>query len=227
MPVTSARANCFYRRWGRFVLLALIACLIRAGLTAQVLPEAADLLQFFASERQHFSLLTYAQAYMDDQHERVSYKGTLYNAVHGFALKGCEVVAQVAVEDRFSGAIQHKTGLGRARYEQTGELVDDTVYEYRFSLSALNADQIGEFSARPAEFASSTNVQCQEDRSCQISWVRLASLDSGIHETRAVNGLEDLNRNVTVIALPAASSELANDAVTLFRRAVRACASPK
>jgi hypothetical protein len=134
-------------------------------------------------------------------------------------------VADVAVEDRFSGAIQHKIGVRRIRYEQTGELTDDTVYEYRFSLTSLNADEIQDFRARPAEFSRDTNFQCQEDRLCHLSWVRLTSPDAGINETRTVNGLQDLDRKVNVIALPIASAELATDVVKMFRGAVRACAA--
>jgi hypothetical protein len=221
--MASSKSTAIHRRWGAVAILAITSWLLRTHLSAQAIPEVAELAHFFASE-QRFSVLTYSQTYMDDDHERVSYKGTPYNSIHSFGLKGCEVVADVAVEDRYSGAIQHKIGLGRVRYEQTGELTDDTVYEYRFSLTSLKANEIQDFRARPAEFSRDTNFQCQEDRLCELSWVRLTTRDTAINETRTVNGFQDLNRKVNVIALPTASAELAADVVKLFRGAVRACA---
>jgi hypothetical protein len=88
----------------------------------------------------------------------------------------------------------------------------------------LNPDEIEDFRARPAEFGSGTNFQCEEDRLCELSWVRLTSRDTAISETRTVNGLQDLNRRVNAIALPIATAELVADVVELFRGAVRACA---
>jgi hypothetical protein len=225
--LASSKSTTIYRRWSTVAILAIIPWLLRTHLSAQAIPEVAELAHLLALEQQRFSVLTYSQIYMDDDHERVSYKGTLYNALRSVGLKGCEVVADVAVEDRFSGAIQHKIGVRRIRYEQTGELTDDTVYEYRFSLTSLNADEIQDFRARPAEFSRDTNFQCQEDRLCHLSWVRLTSPDAGINETRTVNGLQDLSRNVTVIALPMASLESATDAAKVFRGASRACAANK
>lgn len=225
--MASSMSTTIYRRWGTVAMLAIIPWLLLTHLSAQAIPEVAELAHFLAPEEQRFSVLTYSQTYMDDDHERVSYRGTLYNAIHSVGLKGCDVLADVAVEDRFSGAIQHKIGVRRVRYEQTGELTDDTVYEYRFSLTSLNANEIQDLRARPAEFSRGTNFQCQEDRLCDLSWVRLTSPGGGINETRTVNGLQDLSRNVTVIALPMASLELATDAAKLFRDASRACAANK
>ena len=224
--MTSAKSNlvCFQLRRVALILV-LMTCLCRANLHAQVLPEGGVLLEFIASEQQHFSVLTYAQSYLDDQHERVSYGGTLYEGIHSFQLNECEVVAQVAVQDRYSGAIEHRSGLGRFHYERTGELTDDTVYEYRFSLAKLNAGEITDSRARPVQFLSDTNFQCQEERSCSLSWVRLRSRDAEISETRTVNGIQDMDTNVSSIVLPMASAGSAANAVKVFSSAARACAA--
>ena len=116
-----------------------IANLPALSVDAQTTPEGGELLKFIASEQQRGSVLTYSQSYVDDQNERVSYNGTLYAGIHLFKLEECKVTARVAVEDRYSGAIEHR-GLGRVRLEPTGELKDDTVYEYRFNLGDLSAD---------------------------------------------------------------------------------------
>jgi hypothetical protein len=91
-----------------FFLVAILPFLLRPHLWSQVLPEGGTLLDFVASERQRGAVLTYAQSYIDDQHEKVSYTGTLYTGIHLFRLDGCEVVARVNVEDRYSGAILHQ-----------------------------------------------------------------------------------------------------------------------
>jgi hypothetical protein len=214
--------------FGRSVVIAVImTCLFQPDLCSQVLPEGGALLEFVASAQQHFSVLTYSQSYLDDQRERVSYAGTLYLGIHSFKLNECDVAAHVAVEDRFSGAIAHKGGLGRVHYEQTGELTDDAVYEYRFSLNKLNADEIAAFRARPAQFIGDTNFQCEGDPSCDLWWLRLIAQDAEISETRTVNGIQDTDTKVSSIALPMGSPDLAAKAVKLFSSAVRACAADK
>ncbi len=224
--MTSAVSTIVCFRLRRLALtLVMMTCLSRGVLHAQVLPEGGALLEFIASEQQRFSVLTYAQSYLDGEHERVSYTGTLYEGVHSFKLNECEVVVQVAVQDRFSGAIEHRSGLGRVRYERTGELTDDTVYEYRFSLAKLNAGEITDSRARPVQFLSDTNFQCQEDRSCSLSWVRLRSRGAEISETRTVDGIQDIDTKVSSIVLPMASAEFAANAVKVFSSAVRACAA--
>jgi hypothetical protein len=208
-----------------FFLVAILPFLLRPHLWSQVLPEGGALLDFVASERQRGAVLTYAQSYIDDQHEKVSYTGTLYTGIHLFRLDGCEVVARVNVEDRYSGAILHKSGLGRVHIEQTGDLTDDTVYEYRFSLGKLNAGEIHDLRAIPAQFAGNTSFRCEEDQSCHLSWVRITSRDHEISETRTVDGIQDIDSRVSSIALPMASPEIAANAAKLFAGAAQACAA--
>jgi hypothetical protein len=117
----------------RFFMLAIMAFLFPTHLWSQVLPEGGARLDFVASERQRGTVLTYSQSYIDDKFEKVFYQGTLYTGIHSFKLDGCDVATGVDVEDRYSGVIQHKSGFGRVHMEQTGELTDDTVYQYRFT----------------------------------------------------------------------------------------------
>src|SRR3984957_8074349 len=150
--MASSMSTTIYRRWGTVAILAIIPWLLLTHLSAQVIPEVAELAHCLAPEEQHFSVLAYSQTYMDDDHERVSYRGTLYNAIHSVGLKGCDVVADVAGEDWFSGAVQHNIGVRRGLYERTGELPAASVYEYRFRITSLNTKEIQDFRARPAEF---------------------------------------------------------------------------
>jgi hypothetical protein len=207
-------------------LLFFVANLPHISAYAQITPEGGNLLDFIASEQQHSSVLTYAQSYVDDENERVSYSGTLYAGIHVFKLDECKVLVRVAVQDRYSGAIEHRS-LGRVRLEQTGELSDDTVYEYRFSLSELGPDAVHALDAVPAQLNINTRVRCEEDRSCNLSWIHITAANRKIAESKTVNGIQDVDSNATSIVLPMASSEVATQAVKLFSAAIRSCSASK
>jgi hypothetical protein len=202
--------------------LFIIANLPSKKVDAQMTPEGGELLNFIATEQQRGSVLTYAQSYVDDENERVSYNGTLYAGIHLFTLDKCKVTARVAIQDRYSGSIEHRS-LGRVHLEQTGDLKDDTVYEYRFSLGELNADAVHALSAVPAQLNINTSVLCEEDRSCNLSWIQITAQNSKIAETRTVNGIQNVDSSAASIVLPMASSEVAAQAAKLFNVAIRAC----
>jgi hypothetical protein len=203
-------------------VLFIIANLPSIKVDAQMTPESGELLDFIATEQQRGSVLTYAQSYVDDENERVSYNGTLYAGIHLFKLDECEVTARVAIQDRYSGAIEHRR-LGRVHLEQTGELKDDAVYEYRFSLDELNADAVHALSAVPAQLNINTSIRCEEDRSCNLSWIQITAQTSKIAETRTVNGIQDVDPRAASIVLPMASAEVAAQAAKLFNVAIRGC----
>jgi hypothetical protein len=206
----------------RAVFVLIIAKLSSVNAGAQMTPEGGALLNFIASEQQHGSVLTYSQSYVDDENERVSYNGTLYAGIHLFKLDECKVMARVTVQDRYSGAIEHKK-LGRVRLEQTGELVDDSVYEYRFSLSELLPDAVHALGAVPGQLNINTSVRCEEDRSCKLSWIQVTAPNGEIAETRTVNGIQNLDSKASSVVLPMASLEAAAQAAKLFSLAIRAC----
>jgi hypothetical protein len=224
--MNSAMGNFVWARLRRVLFVFLITAQVsRTNLYSQMSSEGGALLEFIASEQQHGSVLTYSQSYLDDEHERVSYTGTLYTGIQLFKLDGCNVMARIAVEDRFSGATEHKGGFGRVRTEPTGYLTDDTVYDYRFSLGELSADGIHDLRAVPAQLNINTSVRCEEDRSCNLSWLRIVAPHGAIAETRTVNGIQDKDSRVTSIVLPMMSPEIAANAAKLFSGAVRACSA--
>jgi hypothetical protein len=224
--MNSAMGKFVWARLRRAIFVLLIITQVsRPNLYSQMSSEGGALLEFIASEQQHGSVLTYSQSYIDDQNEQVSYTGTLYTGIQLFKLDGCKVMARVAVEDRFSGATDHKSGFGRVHTERTGYLTDDTVYEYRFSLSELSVDGIHDLLAMPAQLNVNTSVRCEEDRSCNLSWLRLIAPHGAIAETRTVNGIQDKDSRVTSIVLPMVSPEIAANAAKLFSGAVRACSA--
>ena len=224
--MNSATGNFVWTRLRRALFVFLITAQVSpTNLYSQMSSEGGALLEFIASEQQHGSVLTYSQSYLDDEHERVSYTGTLYTGIQLFKLDGCNVTARVAVEDRFSGATEHRGGFGRVHTESTGFLTDDTVYDYRFSLGELSADGIHDLRAVPAQLNINTSVRCEEDRSCNLSWLRIMAPHGAIAETRTVNGIQDKDSRVTSIVLPMMSPEIAANAAKLFSGAVRACSA--
>jgi hypothetical protein len=204
----------------RRAVLVVFAIAINAP--AQMTPEGGELVEFIAAEQQHGSVLTYAQSYVDDDNEKVSYQGTLYAGIHHFKLDECKVTLRVAIQDTYSGAIEHRN-FGRVHLERTGELRDDTVYEYRFDLGELGADAVHALSAVPAQLNIHTTVRCEEDRFCNLSWIHIAAPNTGIAETRTINGIQDLDSNAKAIVLPMASLDAAAKAAKLFSVAIRAC----
>jgi hypothetical protein len=204
----------------RRAVLVVFAIAINAQ--AQMTPEGGELVDFIAAEQQRGSVLTYAQSYVDDENEKVSYKGTLYAGIHHFKLDECKVTVRVDIQDTYSGAIEHRN-FGRVHLEQTGELRDDTVYAYRFDLGELGADAVHALSAVPAQLNIHTTVRCEEDRSCNLSWIQIAPPNGGIAETRTVNGIQDLDSKTKAMVLPMASPETAGQAAKLFSVAIRAC----
>jgi hypothetical protein len=207
-------------------VLSILVNLASKDVDAQMTPGAGDLLKFIAAEQQRGSVLTYSQSYVDDQNERVSYHGTLYAGIHLFEVDECKVTARVAIEDRYAGSIEHRS-LGRVHLEQTGELKDDTVYEYRFSLGELDANAVHALSAVPGQLNINTSVHCEEDRACNLSWIQITAPKGEIAEIRTINGIQDVDARAKSIVLPMASSELADQAAKLFQVAILACSVSK
>jgi hypothetical protein len=210
---------------GRTVILfSLISSLPARHADSQMTPEGGELLAFFASEQQRGSLLTYTQSYTDDRKERVSYGGTLYAGTRVFKLDECQMMARVAVEDRYSGTIGHRS-FGGLHFEQTGQLTDDTVYEYHVNLGELSPDGVHAIRAVPADLDINTTFRCQEDRSCNLDWIQITSPVQNMGETRTVNDFQNLDLKVNSIALPMSSQEFAVQGAKLFGALVRACST--
>jgi hypothetical protein len=209
---------------GRVLFLFWLISNPSSRLANSQVTEDDGLMSFFASEQQRGSVLTYTQSYTDDQNERVSYAGTLYTGIKLFKVDDCRISARVAVEDRYSGSIR-RNHLGRVRFQPTGELTDDTVYEYDLNLADLSSDSVHDLRAVPAELNINTSFRCQEDLFCSLYWVQITATADKIAETRTVNGIQDLDKKTKSIVLPIASQELAIQGTRLLSAAIRACST--
>jgi hypothetical protein len=144
------------------LLLSVFVLLLCPRLHAETLPEIKAVIDFVSVGERLGALLHYSQTYLDDQHERVTYRGTLYTAIRQLTVDGCEVKVRVVVQDRFSGSIAKHKKLSPDRLEHTGFLVDDTVHEYDFALNDLEREGISDFLARPQDLLNGTGFQCDE-----------------------------------------------------------------
>ena len=209
-------------RLGRAILLLWLFSNLSSN--AQETAEGGELLSFIAAEQQRGSVLTYTQSYTDDQAERVSYTGTLYTGIQRFDLHDCQMNVRVAFEDRYSGRIGRRS-FGRVHFQSTGELTDDTVYEYHVSLAELSSDGVRDLRAIPAELNTKTSFSCVEDSHCNLYWVQIAATANKVAETRTVNGIQDLDKKTTSIVLPMATQESAIQGTRLLSAAIRACST--
>jgi hypothetical protein len=116
---------------------------------------------------------------------------------------------------------------GRLRFRPTGELTDDTVYEYRVNLGNLQPDAVQSIRAVPAELNLSTRARCQEDSSCNLAWIQITSPAKQIEEIRTVNDFQDFSSTASSMLLPESSQEFAMQGTRLFAAAVAACATKK
>jgi hypothetical protein len=204
------------------IVLCLISNLSPRRADSLVSPEGGELLAFIASEQQRGSVLTYTQSYTDDQGERVSYTGTLYTGIRALKLDKCQMMAGVAVEDRYSGTIGHHR-FGRVQVEHTGDLTDDSAYEYGVDLSELSPDRVLAVRAVPPDLNIDTIVRCQEDRFCNLDWIQITTAVPIVAETRTVNGFQNLNLRVRSMVLPISSQESAVQGAKLFSALIRTC----
>jgi hypothetical protein len=209
-------------RLGRAIFLLWLISNLSSN--AQETAEGGQLLSFIAAEQQRGSVLTYTQSYTDDQAERVSYTGTLYAGIQRFELHGCQMNVRVAFEDRYSGNIGRRS-FGRVHFQPTGELTDDTVYEYHVNLAELSSDGVHDLRAIPAELNIKTSFRCLEDSHCNLYWVQIAATANKVAETRTVNGIQEPDKKTTSIVLPMASQELAVQGTRLLSGAIRACST--
>ena len=209
---------------GCVIVLFFLFTFSFAAISSQMTAEGGELLSFFTAEEQRGSVLTYTQSYTDDENERVSYAGTLYAGIHLFKLDQCQMLVRVAVEDRYSGKIGHR-GLGRIHFEPTGELTDDTLYEYRVALGDVSAQGVHGLRAVPAELNGNTTVRCEEDRFCNLDWIQITAHAASISETKTVNGFQNVEKKVISIVLPIASQDQANQGTRLLSAASSACSA--
>jgi hypothetical protein len=209
------------------LLLSVFVLLLCPRLHAETLPEIKAVIDFVSVEERLGALLHYSQTYLDDQHERVTYRGTLYTAIRQLTVDGCEVKVRVVVQDRFSGSIAKHKKLSPDRLENTGSLVDDTVHEYDFALNDLEREGISDYLARPQDLLNGTGFQCEENSKCAMEWIRITAKGQAIRAREIDNGIQSSDVTLPAIALPVSGIGSASSGAKLFRHAAWACSGER
>jgi hypothetical protein len=205
------------------VLIALLA--LSQRLDPQTLLHDS-LKNILTQESTRHSVLTYSQRYLDAANRIVQYKGTIFLQVKSFELDGCDLKIDVVVQDSYVGSEKQK------QQQQSGEDVNrkdlgrgtDTYrYAYHLNLKTAEVVQVDTVAARPAQLRKNTLFICEEERSCDLQWLRIATKKASIAETRIMNIDQDFDQMVDQIAVPMTSREVALQSAKSLQDVVAAC----
>jgi hypothetical protein len=203
------------------VLIALLA------LSQRLDPQSFlhdPLKNILTQESTRHSLLTYSQRYIDDANKFVQYKGTIFLQVKSFELDGCDLEINVIVQDTYLGSEQQKRRSGEdVNYKDLGHGRDTYRYAYHLNLQTADVAQVDTVAARPVQLRSNTEFVCEEEKSCNLQWLRITTKRPSIAETRIMNVDQDFDQMVDQIAVPMTSREVAVQSAKSLQDLVAAC----
>ena len=203
------------------VLIALFALSQRLDPQS---PLHDSLKNILAQEITRHSVLTYSQRYLDSANKIVQYNGTIFLQVKSFELDGCDLKIDVVVQDSYVGSEQRKRRSGEeASHENLGHGTDTYRYAYHLNLKTAEVARVDTVAARPAQLRKNTMFICEEERSCDLQWLRVATKKPSIAETRIMNINQDFDQMVDQIAVPMTSREVALESATSLQDLVSAC----
>jgi len=202
------------------VLIALFA------LSPRLDPQSLlhdSLKNILAQESTRHSVLTYSQRYIDAANKLVQYTGTIFFQVKSFELDGCDLKIRVVVQDSYVGSEQKQRSGEDVNRKDLGRGTDTYRYAYHLNLKTAEVTQVDTVAARPAQLRRNTVFLCEEERSCDLQWLRVATKKLSIAETRFVNIDQDFDQMVDQIAVPMTSREVAMQSAKSLRDLVSAC----
>ena len=183
-----------------------------------------SLKNILAQEITRHSVLTYSQRYLDAANKIVQYKGTIFLQVKSFELDGCDLKIDVVVQDSYVGSEQQKQRSGEdVSPKDLGHGTDTYRYAYDLNLKTAEVTQVDTVAARPAQLRKNTMFICEEERSCDLQWLRVATKKPSITETRIMNIDQDFDQMVNQIAVPMTSQEVALQSAKSLQDLVAAC----
>ena len=203
------------------VLIALLA------LSQRLDPQSFlhdSLKNVLAKESTRHSVLTYSQRYVDAANKLVQYKGTIFLQVKSFELDGCDLKIDVVVQDSYVGSEQQKQRSGEdVSHKDLGHGTDTYHYAYHLNLKTAEVAQVDTVAARPAQLRKNTMFICEEERSCDLQWLRITTKTPSIAETRIMNIDQDFDQLVDQIAVPMTSREVAVQSAKSLQDLAAAC----
>jgi trehalose/maltose hydrolase-like predicted phosphorylase len=202
------------------VLIALLA--LSQRLDPQTLLHDS-LKNILTQESTRHSVLTYSQRYIDAANKLVQYKGTIFLHLKSFELDGCDLKIDVIVQDSYVGSEQKRRSGEDANRKDLGHGTDTYHYTYHLNLKTAEVSQVDTVTARPVQLRKNTRFVCEEERSCDLQWLRITTKTPSIAETRIMNVDQDFNQMVDQIAVPMTSREVALQSAKSLQDMVAAC----
>ena len=204
-----------------FVLIGLLAFSSRLDPQSFLHDSLKNIL---AQESTRHSVLTYSQRYLDAANKVVQYKGTIFLQVKSFELNDCDLKIDVIVQDSYVGSEQPKRRSGEdVSHKDLGRGKDTYHYAYHLNLKTAEVSQVDTVAARPVQLRKNTMFACEEERSCDLQWLRVATKKPSIAETRVMNIDQDFDQMVDQIAVPMTSREVALQSAKSLLDLVAAC----
>lgn len=210
-------SKCRFIARNKLALIALIA--FDNALYSQA-SDQQNTIKALAAETTRHSVLTYVQRYIDDENKVVGYSGTLYLHIESFTLHGCDLQINVVVQDKYSEVEQKHADKRTFPTEQ-----QSFTYRYTYQLNLMNIESLQTDSpiGRPNQLQNYTGATCEEDKFCNLQWLRIKTAKPAIKETRTLNGLLDFDQTVDTITIPITSHEIALQSAAYLRDIAATC----
>jgi hypothetical protein len=177
-----------------------------------------------AKETSKWSVLTYTQRYTDDKDESVFYHGTLFVQLSKVSIEGCDLKLSVHVQDRFDGTTSKRQTF-RSETTDLGPQSETFDYEYLLKLTDLRQIEEKVVVGRPAQIQGRTGFNCEEQPSCELTWLDVKVSSPLIREVRTKDDITDFDEMVREITIPISSRQTAQDSATAIQDLAAGCHS--
>jgi hypothetical protein len=169
--------------------------------TAEVKKNLANVIETDGSKGEW---VFYRQRYVDADKRWVQYQGSVYAAVQNMKIEGCQINMETVVVDRFSGTVGN-TG--------TGQQQDTSSYAISFALTPEIAEALQVVRARPAQLRRTTHAICDENPSCELTWVRIKEPGRKITERITTNDQIEFTGSTSTAVFPISSWDVGSGVV--------------
>jgi hypothetical protein len=203
-------------------MLALIALIAFDNALYSQSSDQQNTIKALAAETTRHSVLTYVQRYIDDENKVVGYSGTLYLHIESVTLHGCNLQINVVVQDKYSEVAQKQEPAGKRALLREQQ---SFTYRYTYQLNLMNIESLQADSpiGRPNQLQNYTGATCEEDKFCNLQWLRIKTAKPAIKETRTLNGLLDFDQTVDTITIPITSHEIALQSAAYLQDITATC----
>ena len=196
-----------------FVFSRISTILAQSGPPA-IFDPAESLRTQMESEKSKGEWIFYHERFVDADNQLAQYQGSIFAAVQSMKIEECQVNLDTVVVDHFSGIVGNSG---------TGEQQDTTRSEISFTVTQAIVDTLQLIEARPAQLRRTTRAICDENPSCELTWIQVKDKGRRIRERVTTNGQLDFSGFSGTATFPVSSP----DAGATVMRNLRALATSK